>query len=71
MWKSFQHNDDLYMIKLVTNQNLDFYVTDLQNIWIQNISKETLLSQFQVNPPTLLTFLYTCIECIVGIQSVI
>lgn len=51
MWKSFQHNDDLYMIKLVTNQNLDFYVTDLQNIWIQNISKETLLSQFQVNPP--------------------
>jgi hypothetical protein len=47
MWKSFQHNDDLYMIKLVTNQNLDFYVTDLQNIWIQNISKETLLSQFQ------------------------
>jgi hypothetical protein len=47
MWKSFQHNDDLYMIKLVTNQNLDFYVTDLQKIWIQNISKETLLSQFQ------------------------
>ncbi|XP_044258170.1 uncharacterized protein LOC123007145 isoform X2 [Tribolium madens] len=51
MWKTFQHGANLYMIKVVQDTNLRLVLTDFQNIWVQEISKDDLLLQFQEANP--------------------
>ncbi|KAJ3666219.1 hypothetical protein Zmor_001672 [Zophobas morio] len=47
MWKTFQHEDKLYMLKIIYEEDLELYLTDLQNLWIQKLSKEAVLLKFQ------------------------
>ncbi|EEZ98007.1 uncharacterized protein LOC662288 [Tribolium castaneum] len=51
MWKTFQHGENLYMIKIVQDDNLRLVVTDFQNIWVQDVSRDELLQQFQEANP--------------------
>ncbi|RZB39773.1 uncharacterized protein BDFB_006774 [Asbolus verrucosus] len=51
MWKTFQNDDQLYMIRIREGENLEIYLSDLINIWIQNISKESTLKHFQEANP--------------------
>lgn len=51
MWNTLQHEENLYMIKIMQNDiedNVKICLTDFQNMWIQDIAKGELLQQFQV-----------------------
>lgn len=49
MWKTFKKDDNLYMLKLVVLEDLQISLTDLKDIWFQNMTKENFIEQFQVS----------------------
>lgn len=48
MWKTFNNGEDLYMIKIKHEETVEVLLTDLKNLWLENLSTERLLEKFQV-----------------------
>ncbi|KAI4460027.1 non-ous end-joining factor 1 [Holotrichia oblita] len=47
MWKSFQFENDVYLIKFTSDSTHTFYLTDLQSLWMEELDDDEMQERFQ------------------------
>lgn len=48
MWKTFRVDNEVFLIKYVSGETYEFYLTDLERLWVEDIDSNDLEERFQV-----------------------